>query len=144
MNQGQSSETDARRVTRSARKKGKRQWWVISVSKRIASGRRVIATQPEEVVVPIVEQYGREFQPEGRPPHSYFLFKILHLLRLLSLEDLEEGRAEALERNRWIQANRKETFDGKLPEDHVIRNGGLCCCMTVAIKSFRVSCILVG
>ena len=46
-------------------------------------------------------------------------------LRLLALEDLEEGRAEALERNRWIQANRKETFDGRLPGDHGIRNGGL-------------------
>jgi hypothetical protein len=46
-------------------------------------------------------------------------------LRLLALEYLEEGQAEARERNRWIQANRKEIFDDKLPEDHGIRNGGL-------------------
>jgi len=46
-------------------------------------------------------------------------------LRLLAIEDLEEGRAEALERNRWIQASRKESFDDRLPADHGIRKGGL-------------------
>jgi len=46
-------------------------------------------------------------------------------LRMLAIEDLEEGHAEALEKNRWIQDKRKESFDARLPEDHGIHTGGL-------------------
>ena len=42
-------------------------------------------------------------------------------MRMLAIEDLEEGRATALDRNRWIQDKRKETFDNRLPGDHGIR-----------------------
>lgn len=45
--------------------------------------------------------------------------------RLLAIENLEEGREEAMARNREIQQNRKEVFDNRLPEDHGIREGGL-------------------
>ena len=45
--------------------------------------------------------------------------------RLITIEDLEEARTEALERTEEIQTKRKKEFDSKLPEDHGIRKGGL-------------------
>ena len=45
--------------------------------------------------------------------------------RLVTIEDLEEARSEALKRTVETQAKRKEEFDSKLPEDHGIVEGGL-------------------
>ena len=45
--------------------------------------------------------------------------------RMMAIQDLEEDRAEALERLISVQADQKEKFDAKLPRDHGIREGGL-------------------
>ena len=45
--------------------------------------------------------------------------------RLITIEDLEEARNEALNRTAKVQTKRKEEFDSKLPDDHGIIPGGL-------------------
>lgn len=44
---------------------------------------------------------------------------------MIALQDLEVARNEALQRTVFVQANRKEKFDSKLPSSHEIQQGGL-------------------
>ena len=45
--------------------------------------------------------------------------------RMMAIENLEEDRAEALERLISVQADQKKKFDAKLPRNHGIREDGL-------------------
>ena len=67
MTQGQSSETDARRITRSVRKKASASGAPSALAREFnpPGEETYYATRPEEVVVPVVEHHGRGFQPEG-------------------------------------------------------------------------------
>jgi hypothetical protein len=47
------------------------------------------------------------------------------LLRLISIENLEETRIAALEKIVNVQMRRKEDYDRKIPTDHGIREQGL-------------------
>jgi hypothetical protein len=47
------------------------------------------------------------------------------LLRLISIENLEETRITTLERTARVQMRRKEDYDRKIPTDHGIREQGL-------------------
>jgi hypothetical protein len=47
------------------------------------------------------------------------------LLRLISIENLEETQIAALERTTQVQMKRKEDYDRKIPTDYGIREQGL-------------------
>jgi hypothetical protein len=47
------------------------------------------------------------------------------LLRLISIENLEETRVSALKRTAQVQMKRKDDYDWKIPTDHRIREQGL-------------------
>ena len=67
MTQGQSSETAARRVTRSAQKKASASGVPIALAREFTppGEETYYVTQPEEVVVSVVEHHGLGVQPEG-------------------------------------------------------------------------------